>query len=135
MHLASTYCSQHAVLVVCKCHHLSAVSVTFHSMVTLHFYLSPPPPPPSGKHNGTVQGVKYFKCKQGHGIFVRLEKLVRDTSSSSPSQSPRLSSEQPRRAVSGVASGNVKRNPSGRSALETRRVSSGVDRSHSARKS
>ena len=87
----------------------------------------------TGKHNGTVQGVKYFKCKQGHGIFVRVEKLLRDTSSS-PSQSPRLSGEQGRRSMSGVA-GNVKRSASGRSALETRRVSSGVDRSYSGRKS
>ena len=108
-------------------------------------YMSPPSPSPpspapppssplSGKHNGTVQGVKYFKCKQGHGVFVRQEKLVRDTTSS-PSHSPRLSGDQPRRSVSGVAGTNVKRSASGRSSLDARRVSLGVDRSHSGRKS
>ena len=96
---------------------------------------SPSPSSPlSGKHNGTVQGVKYFKCKQGHGVFVRQEKLVRDTTSS-PSHSPRLSGDQPRRSVSGVAGTNVKRSASGRSSLDARRVSLGVDRSYSGRKS
>ncbi|EMG48672.1 hypothetical protein SBY92_003997 [Candida maltosa Xu316] len=43
---------------------------------------------PNGKNNGTVQGVKYFDCKQAingqfHGIFVR-ESMINRISSSSP---------------------------------------------------
>ena len=112
---------------------LSLPSLSLSSPLPLPPLPSPSSPLP-GKHNGTVQGVKYFKCKQGHGVFVRQEKLVRDTTSS-PSHSPRLSGDQPRRSVSGVAGGNVKRSASGRSSLDARRVSLGVDRSYSGRKS
>ncbi|KAF7701728.1 CAP-Gly domain-containing linker protein 3 [Cucumispora dikerogammari] len=30
---------------------------------------------PKGKHNGIVNGVRYFECKDRHGLFVKLEKL------------------------------------------------------------
>lgn len=32
----------------------------------------------TGKNNGTVQDIKYFECKEGHGVFVRpsLAKIV-----------------------------------------------------------
>ena len=30
-----------------------------------------------GKHDGTVKGVKYFKCKDKHGLFVRQGKIIR----------------------------------------------------------
>ena len=50
-----------------------------------------PPIFPTGKHNGTVQGVKYFICKEKHGVFVCLDKLVRNPGNSSPSPSPRVS--------------------------------------------
>lgn len=30
----------------------------------------------SGKHNGTVKGYQYFICKQGHGIFIPLQKVT-----------------------------------------------------------
>ena len=33
-----------------------------------------------GKHDGTVKGVKYFKCKEKHGLFVRPDKIIRDPS-------------------------------------------------------
>ena len=33
-----------------------------------------------GKHDGTVKGVKYFKCKNKHGLFVHRDKIIRDPS-------------------------------------------------------
>ena len=33
-----------------------------------------------GKYDGTVKGVKYFKCKEKHGLFVRRDKIIRDPS-------------------------------------------------------
>lgn len=30
---------------------------------------------PKGKHNGTLNGKKYFECEEKHGLFVKLEKL------------------------------------------------------------
>lgn len=30
-----------------------------------------------GKNNGSVQGVRYFECDAGHGIFTKLEKLTK----------------------------------------------------------
>ena len=33
-----------------------------------------------GKHDGTVKGVKYFKCKDKHGLFVRQDRIIRDPS-------------------------------------------------------
>ncbi|PFX23382.1 CAP-Gly domain-containing linker protein 1-like isoform X2 [Stylophora pistillata] len=30
-----------------------------------------------GKNNGSVQGVRYFECDPGHGIFTKLEKLTK----------------------------------------------------------
>lgn len=32
---------------------------------------------PVGKNNGSVQGVRYFECQAGHGIFTKLEKLTK----------------------------------------------------------
>ncbi|XP_067367338.1 kinesin-like protein KIF13A isoform X1 [Channa argus] len=34
-----------------------------------------------GKHNGTVQGRVYFRCPQGHGVFVKPSRLTRGPSS------------------------------------------------------
>ena len=31
-----------------------------------------------GKHDGTVKGVKYFQCKEKHGLFVRQDKIIRN---------------------------------------------------------
>lgn len=33
---------------------------------------------PTGKHDGSVQGVTYYNCKQKHGIFVKADKLMLD---------------------------------------------------------
>ncbi|XP_065092939.1 kinesin-like protein KIF13A isoform X4 [Ochlerotatus camptorhynchus] len=33
---------------------------------------------PTGKNDGNVQGIQYFTCKQKHGIFVRVDKLILD---------------------------------------------------------
>jgi hypothetical protein len=35
-----------------------------------------------GKNNGTVKGVKYFKCKEKHGVFVKREKIIHHPGSS-----------------------------------------------------
>lgn len=32
----------------------------------------------TGKNDGSVKGVRYFKCRQRHGIFVRHDKLIMD---------------------------------------------------------
>ena len=32
----------------------------------------------TGKNDGSVKGVRYFKCRGRHGIFVRHEKLIMD---------------------------------------------------------
>ena len=32
----------------------------------------------TGKNDGSVKGVRYFKCKNRHGIFVRHDKLIMD---------------------------------------------------------
>ena len=31
-----------------------------------------------GKHNGTVKGVRYFECKEKHGVFVKPEKIIHE---------------------------------------------------------
>ena len=33
-----------------------------------------------GKHDGTIKGVKYFKCKDKHGLFAHQDKIIRDPS-------------------------------------------------------
>ncbi|XP_048248867.1 kinesin-like protein KIF13B isoform X7 [Haliotis rufescens] len=33
---------------------------------------------PEGKNDGSVNGVRYFKCRHRHGVFVRTEKLIWD---------------------------------------------------------
>ncbi|XP_054266606.1 kinesin-like protein KIF13A isoform X4 [Macrosteles quadrilineatus] len=33
---------------------------------------------PMGKHDGTVQGVRYFEARPKHGIFVKANKLIQD---------------------------------------------------------
>ncbi|KAI0071023.1 dynactin [Panus rudis PR-1116 ss-1] len=45
---------------------------------------------PEGKNNGSVQGVKYFNCKPGHGIFVKPSqvKVVQSDQTPSPSLAP-----------------------------------------------
>ncbi|XP_062520862.1 kinesin-like protein KIF13A isoform X2 [Corticium candelabrum] len=39
---------------------------------------------PNGKHNGSVLGVSYFKCKPKHGVFVRMDKIIKAPDLSSP---------------------------------------------------
>ena len=32
----------------------------------------------TGKNDGSVKGVRYFKCRARHGLFVRHDKLIMD---------------------------------------------------------
>jgi kinesin family protein 13 len=32
----------------------------------------------TGKNDGSVKGVRYFKCRKRHGVFVRHDKLIMD---------------------------------------------------------
>lgn len=34
---------------------------------------------PKGKNDGTVQGIRYFESRPKHGIFVRADKLIKDS--------------------------------------------------------
>ena len=45
----------------------------------IHFPL--PTRGPAGKNSGVVKGVKYFKCKDKHGMFVRRDKITVQSSS------------------------------------------------------
>ena len=45
-----------------------------------------------GKHNGTFKGVKYFKCKEKHGVFVRPDKIIHEPSKSMTSSAGSRSS-------------------------------------------
>ena len=31
-----------------------------------------------GKHDGTIKGIRYFKCEDKHGLFVHQDKIIRD---------------------------------------------------------
>lgn len=55
----------------------------------------------AGKHNGSVQGVSYFKCKPKHGVFVRLDKIMK---------APNLSSAKPT-INSSVSTSSLSRSP------------------------
>ncbi|XP_036394227.1 kinesin-like protein KIF13A [Megalops cyprinoides] len=43
---------------------------------------------PAGKHNGTVQGRVYFRCADGHGVFVKPSRLSREAPPSSKGPHP-----------------------------------------------
>jgi len=48
------------------------VSKTINRYSCVMFFLA-------GKNDGAVQGVRYFTCRSKHGIFVRADKLIRDS--------------------------------------------------------
>uniref|UniRef100_A0AAX7U086 Kinesin family member 13A n=1 Tax=Astatotilapia calliptera TaxID=8154 RepID=A0AAX7U086_ASTCA len=61
-----------------------------------------------GKHNGTVQGRVYFRCPQGHGVFVKPSRLTRgppsmDTEPSNATYPEHKTNLQTRVAVRNVA--------------------------------
>ncbi|KAL5249740.1 hypothetical protein ACHWQZ_G018536 [Mnemiopsis leidyi] len=43
---------------------------------------------PQGKHDGSVGGHRYFKCKQKHGSFVRPDKVIRENSFNPAAKAP-----------------------------------------------
>ena len=59
-----------------------------------------------GKHDGTVKGVRYFKCKDRHGLFVRPDKIMRDPAIIDlPNQNPQpLGSPVHQKVASSLAS-------------------------------
>ncbi|XP_071804732.1 kinesin-like protein KIF13A isoform X3 [Asterias amurensis] len=74
----------------------------------------------SGKHNGCVQGVRYFSCKPKHGIFVRPDRLcpttvdcssplITEAPSSDERQHTKRKSSLRREGKSVVGSGDAKR--------------------------
>ena len=73
-----------------------------------------------GKHNGCVQGVRYFSCKPKHGIFVRPDRLcpttvdcssplITEAPSSDERQHTKRKSSLRREGKSVVGSGDAKR--------------------------
>ncbi len=61
---------------------------------------------PSGKNNGTVKGVKYFKCKEKHGVFVTANKIIRQ-----PSGSPTVSKSRTKSPSPGLSHRRPTSNP------------------------
>eukprot|EP00731_Ephydatia_muelleri_P010946 Em0005g1532a len=82
---------------------------------------------PLGKHNGTVQGVKYFKCKDGHGVFVKRDKILHNpvaTSSGAAAVSSGVVSPGASRTSSSPLVGKrISSNPYSRSYAGARRLS------------
>ena len=81
-----------------------------------------------GKHNGTVKGVKYFKCKEKHGVFVKRDKIIHHPGSSPTSLTTKTSaSKAPGSPLSSKR--KVTSNPQlGRSVHSSRRTSFGPSR-------
>ena len=81
----------------------------------------------TGKHNGTVQGVKYFKCKDGHGVFVKRDKILHNpaaTSSGAAAVSSGVVSPGASRTSSSPLVGKrISSNPYSRSYAGARRLS------------
>ena len=77
--------------------------------ISRHFSIS------KGKNNGTVKGIAYFKCKDKHGVFVRRDKIIYESSSSltaSPSSSSFTTSRSPKNVASSASPSNPKRRAS-----------------------
>ncbi len=64
-----------------------------------------------GKHNGCVQGVRYFTCKPKHGIFVRPDRLCPTTvdSCSDEQQYTKHKSSLRQEGKNVISSGDAKR--------------------------
>ena len=78
----------------------------------------------TGKHNGTVQGVKYFKCKDAHGVFVKRDKIVHNPgATSSGTGSGVVSPGASRTSSSPLVTKRVSSNPYPRPYLGARRQS------------
>ena len=52
--------------------------VNFSSFYSMKYSITHVSIPFSGKNDGSVKGVRYFKCRSRHGIFVRHDKLTMD---------------------------------------------------------
>ena len=63
----------------------------------------------AGKNNGNVNGVKYFKCKDKHGMFVQRDKIT--IQSSSPATSRVSSRSSASKSLSPLSQQRVPSNP------------------------
>ena len=57
---------------------------------------------PVGKNDGSVQGVRYFKCEPNHGVFTRPEKLKREVREG-PKHTARQASPPPEQRAAALA--------------------------------
>ena len=60
---------------------------------------------PTGKNNGTIDGIRYFTCKENHGIFASLDRIIPFKEKPLPNNSPNIQTTIP------VTSGSIRTFP------------------------
>lgn len=84
---------------------------------------------PTGKNNGTIDGIEYFKCPDKHGLFTQLSKLKKEelTSGSSLFNSLGISNLACTSPVIDLSNTTLTRSSSAASATETSAISPGLE--------